>query len=158
MVQKMSEKLEGTILRNLLTSEEFYRKVVPFLKAEYFEDITERVVFEEIQDFSVKYDKVPTSEVVILQLQQRNDLNEETYQTSVNQVKSYTTEWVDTDWLVDRTEKWCQERAIYNALLQSIKIADGGDKEISRDAIPGYSKKPWQYLSTNTSVTTTYKM
>jgi replicative DNA helicase len=137
MVQKMSEKLEGTILRNLLTSEEFYRKVVPFLKAEYFEDITERVVFEEIQDFSVKYEKVPTSEIVILQLQQRNDLNEETYQTSVNQVKSYTTEWVDTDWLVDRTEKWCQERAIYNALLQSIKIADGGDKEISRDAIPG---------------------
>ena len=136
MAQTMTEKLEATILRNLISCEVFYRKVVPFLKAEYFEDMSDRVIFEEINDFSTKYDKMPTSEVVILQLQQRNDLTEETYQTSVKQVKEFTDEPVDTDWLRDRTEKWCQERAIYNALLRSIKIADGGDKEISRDAIP----------------------
>ena len=136
MAQTMTEKLEATILRNLISSEVFYRKVVPFLKAEYFEDMSDRVIFEEINDFSTKYDKMPTSEVVILQLQQRNDLTEETYQTSVKQVKEFTDEPVDTDWLRDRTEKWCQERAIYNALLRSIKIADGGDKEVSRDAIP----------------------
>ena len=136
MVQKMSEKMETTILRNLISCEDFYRKVVPFLKAEYFEDMSDRVIFEEISDFSGKYDKMPTSEIVILQLQQRNDLNEETYQASVKQVKEFTDEPVDTQWLQDRSEKWCQERAIYNALLQSIKIADGGDKEISRDAIP----------------------
>jgi replicative DNA helicase len=136
MVQKMSEKMETTILRNLISCEDFYRKVVPFLKAEYFEDMSDRVIFEEISDFSGKYDKMPTSEIVILQLQQRNDLNEETYQASVKQVKEFTDEPVDTEWLQDRSEKWCQERAIYNALLQSIKIADGGDKEISRDAIP----------------------
>jgi len=132
----MSEKMETTILRNLISCEDFYRKVVPFLKAEYFEDMSDRVIFEEISDFSGKYDKMPTSEIVILQLQQRNDLNEETYQASVKQVKEFTDEPVDTEWLQDRSEKWCQERAIYNALLQSIKIADGGDKEISRDAIP----------------------
>ena len=132
----MSEKLETTILRNLLGNETYYRKVVPFLKADYFEDITERVVFEEIEDFSTKYDKVPTAEVVILQLQQRNDLTQETYEASVKQVKEYSDEATDTDWLRDRTEKWCQERAIYNALLHSIKIADGGDKTLSRDAIP----------------------
>jgi replicative DNA helicase len=136
MVQKMSEKMETTILRNLLSTEEFYRKVVPFLKAEYFEDISERIIFEEINDFSSKYDKMPTAEIVILQLQQRNDLNEDTYQTSVKHIKEFPQEFTDTAWLVDRTEKWCQERAIYNALLHSIKIADGGDKEISRDAIP----------------------
>jgi len=136
MAQTMTEKLEATILRNLISCEAFYRKVVPFLKAEYFEDMSDRVIFEEINDFSTKYDKMPTSEVVILQLQQRNDLTEETYQTSVKQVKEFTDEPVDTDWLRDRTEKWCQERAIYNALLRSIKIADGGDKEVSRDAIP----------------------
>ena len=135
MAQTMTEKLEATILRNLISCEAFYRKVVPFLKAEYFEDMSDRVIFEEINDFSTKYDKMPTSEVVILQLQQRNDLTEETYQTSVKQVKEFTDEPVDTDWLRDRTEKWCQERAIYNALLRSIKIADGGDKEVSRDAI-----------------------
>jgi len=132
----MSEKLESTILRNLISDETFYRKVVPFLKAEYFEDLSERVIFEEIQDFSGKYDKMPTSEVVILQLQQRNDLTEDTYQASVKQIKEFTDEPVDTEWLQDRAEKWCQERAIYNALLRSIKIADGGDKEVSRDAIP----------------------
>jgi replicative DNA helicase len=132
----MSEKMETTILRNLLSTEEFYRKVVPFLKAEYFEDISERIIFEEINDFSSKYDKMPTAEIVILQLQQRNDLNEETYQTSVKHIKEFPQEFTNTAWLVDRTEKWCQERAIYNALLHSIKIADGGDKEISRDAIP----------------------
>lgn len=128
--------METTILRNLLSTEEFYRKVVPFLKAEYFEDISERIIFEEINDFSSKYDKMPTAEIVILQLQQRNDLNEDTYQTSVKHIKEFPQEFTDTAWLVDRTEKWCQERAIYNALLHSIKIADGGDKEISRDAIP----------------------
>ena len=154
----MSEKLETTILRNLIGNESYYRKVVPFLKAEYFEDLTERVVFEEIEDFSTKYDKVPTAEVVILQLQQRNDLTEDTYQASVKQIKEYSDEETDTDWLRDRTEKWCQERAIYNALLRSIKIADGGDKEVSRDAIPSILQEAWQYRSTNTSDTTTYRM
>ena len=136
MAQTMTEKLESTILRNLISDETFYRKVVPFLKAEYFEDLSERVIFEEVQDFSGKYDKMPTSEIVILQLQQRNDLTEDTYQASVKQIKEFTDEPVDTEWLQDRAEKWCQERAIYNALLRSIKIADGGDKEVSRDAIP----------------------
>jgi replicative DNA helicase len=133
----MTEKLELTILRNLLHSEEFYRKVVPFLKAEYFESITERVVYEEIHDFSGKYDKMPTSEVLILQLQNRNDLTEDTYQDAVKTIKAFSEEWVDTQWLTDATEKWCQDRAIYNALLLSIKVADGGDQKLSKDAIPG---------------------
>ena len=133
----MTEKIELTILRNLLHSEEFYRKVVPFLKADYFEDITERVVYEEIHDFSGKYDKMPTSEVLILQLQNRNDLTEETYQNAVAKIKAFTDEYVDTSWLTDQTEKWCQDRAIYNALLLSIKVADGGDQKLSKDAIPG---------------------
>ena len=133
----MSEKIETTILRNLLASEDFYRKVVPFLKPEYFESISERVVYEEIEDFSVKYDKMPTAEVLIIQLQGRSDLTEEIYQESVKQIKQFSDEWVDIDWLVDASETWCQQRAIYNALLHSIKIADGGDKELSPDSIPG---------------------
>ena len=133
----MTESLEQTILRNLICSEDYFRKVVPFLKKDYFQEQHQQVIFDEIQDFAGKYDKFPTKEVLILQLQQRNDLTEETYQTSVKQVKEFTDEPVDTDWLRDRTEKWCQERAIYNALLRSIKIAEGGDKEVSKDAIPG---------------------
>ncbi|AMO43398.1 DNA primase/helicase [Cyanophage S-RIM44] len=132
-----TEKIELTILRNLIHSEEFYRKVVPFLKSEYFEDIAEKVVYEEIDDFSGKYDKMPTSEVLIIQLQNRNDLTEETYQNAVEKIKAFTDEYVDTSWLTDATEKWCQDRAIYNALLLSIKVADGGDQKLSKDSIPG---------------------
>ena len=132
----MTEKIEQSILRNLLCNEEYYRKVVPFLKADYFQEIDERVIFEEIQDFSTKYDKLPTKEVVIINLQNRNDLTEDVYKESVTKIKEYSEEWVDKDWLVNATEKWCKDRAIYNALLASIKIADGGDQKISRDAIP----------------------
>ncbi len=133
----MKEKIETTILRNLLCNEEYYRKVVPFLKPEYFQDYTERVLYEEIQDFSTKYDKLPTKEVLILSLQERNDLTEDVYKESAKKIQEFTEEWIDKDWLVNSTEKWCKDRAIYNALLQSIKIADGeGDEKISRGAIP----------------------
>jgi len=133
----MTESLEQTILRNLICSEDYFRKVVPFLKKDYFQEQHQQVIFDEIQDFAGKYDKFPTKEVLILQLQQRNDLTEETYQASVQQINAFTDEWVDTKWLTDATEKWCQERAVYNAILRSIKIAEGGDKEVSKDAIPG---------------------
>ena len=113
------EKVESTILRNLLCSEDFYRKVVPFIKPDYFQDMSERVIFEEIQDFSTKYDKIPTKEVLNIGLQQRTDLNDDTFKTATNLVENFSDEWVDTEWLLDSTEKWCQERAVYNALLQS---------------------------------------
>ena len=132
----MTEKIEQSILRNLLCNEEYYRKVLPFLKADYFQEIDERVIFEEIQDFSVEYEKLPTKEVLEINLQNRNDLTEDVYKESITKINQFSTEWVDKDWLVNTTEKWCKDRAIYNALLQSIKIADGADINLSRDAIP----------------------
>ena len=131
-----TERIEETIVRNLLCNEEFYRKVIPHLDLSYFENNVDKTIFEEIQDFSCKYDKLPTKEVLRISLGQRNDVTDETYKSSIDQIASYTDEWVDFDWLVDATEKWCQERAIYNALMQSIKIADGGDKKVKKDAIP----------------------
>jgi len=131
----MTERIEESILRNLLHNEEYYRKVVPFLKAEYFESYHEKIIYEEISDFAAKYDKVPTKEVLTINLQNRTDLTDETFQDSVSAVRGLTDEWVDYEWLLDATEKWCKDRAIYLALMQSIKIADG-DKKISRDAIP----------------------
>jgi replicative DNA helicase len=132
-----TERIEETILRNLLYNEEYYRKVVPFLKADYFNEYHERIIFEEIADFSSKYDKVPTQEVISINLQSRNDLTEDTFQSSLSTLKSLGDEWVDFNWLLDATEKWCQDRAIYLALMLSIKVADGGDKKLSKDAIPG---------------------
>ena len=132
-----TERIEQTILRNLLFTEEYYRKVVPFLKADYFQEYHEKIVFEEIADFASKYDKIPTQEVLAINLQNRNDLTDDAYQDSISTVQGLTDEWVDYEWLLDATEKWCQDRAIYLALMRSIKIADGGDKKISKDAIPG---------------------
>ena len=136
------DKVESSILRHLLFSEEYFRKVVPFLKPEYFEDQSERAIFEEIQEFSVTYDTVPTAEVVNVGLGKRSDLTEEQYQQSSVKVDEYNRinkedqGLPDHEWLLDTTEKWCQERAVYNALLQSIKIADGNDEKLTTDAIP----------------------
>ena len=131
-----TERIEESILRNLLYNEEYYRKVVPFLKSEYFQEYHEKIVFEEIFDFSSKYDKVPTKEVLTINLQNRNDLTDETFQNTVSVVRNLSDDWVEFEWLLDATEKWCQDRAIYLALMQSIKIADGGDVKLDKGAIP----------------------
>ena len=132
----MTERIEETILRNLICNEQYYRKVVPFIKADYFQEYNEKILFEEIADFAAKYDKVPTKEVLTINLQSRGDLTEETFKDSVQGINSLSDDWVDYDWLLDATEKWCQDRAIYLALMQSIKIADGGDKKFTKGAIP----------------------
>ena len=131
------ERIETTILRNLIFTEEYYRKVVPFLKADYFQEYHEKIIFEEIADFASKYDKIPTQEVLAINIQNRNDLTDDAFQDSLSTIQGLSDEWVDYEWLLDATEKWCQDRAIYLALMRSIKIADGGDKKISKDAIPG---------------------
>jgi replicative DNA helicase len=132
----MTERIEESILRNLLYNETYYRKVVPFLKAEYFQEYHEKIVFEEIADFASKYDKVPTKEVLSINLQNRADLTDEAFKDSLSKVSELSDEWVDYDWLLDATEKWCQDRAIYLALMQSIKIADGGETKFTKGAIP----------------------
>ena len=132
----MTERIEESILRNLLYNETYSRKVVPFLKAEYFQEYHEKIVFEEIADFAGKYDKVPTKEVLSINLQNRGDLTEEAFKDSLSKVSSLSDDWVDYDWLLDATEKWCQDRAIYLALMQSIKIADGGETKFTKGAIP----------------------
>ena len=132
----MTERIEETILRNLIYNEQYYRKVVPFIKSDYFQEYNEKILFEEIADFAAKYDKVPTKEVLTINLQSRGDLTEETFKDTLSGLNSLSDEWVDYEWLCDSTEKWCQDRAIYNALMQSIKIADGGDKKLDKGSIP----------------------
>ena len=89
------ERIEQTILRNLLYHEEYYRKVVPFLKADYFQEFHEKIIFEEIADFASKYDKIPTQEVLSINLQNRNDLTDDAFQDSLSAVSSLSDEWVD---------------------------------------------------------------
>lgn len=132
----MMERIEFTILRNLVCNEDFYRKVVPFVKPDYFTDQHEKIIYEEIWDFASKYKMMPTTEVLVINLQSRKDLDEDTFTNAVKTIKDFNSNEVEYQWLLDTTEKWCKDRAIYLALLESIKIADGGDSKVSPDAIP----------------------
>ena len=130
------EKIETTILRNLLFNNDYCRKVLPFIKNEYFENLHEKVVFEEICKFIIAYEQLATKEVLLIETEKRTDITEDTYKTICDYVSKLDNNDVDYKWLVDTTEKWCRDRAIYLALMESIKIADGQDEKKNRDAIP----------------------
>ena len=138
----MNERIERTILRSLLSNEEYYRKVLPFIKSEYYEELHEKVVYEEIQNFASKYDRLPTTEVILIEVEGRSDVSDETYGKVRDLCDSFKDiEDPTEDWLLDATEKWCKDRAIYIALMESIKLADGKDDKKSRDAIPDILKE-----------------
>ena len=130
------ERIETTILRNLVFNEEYSRKVIPFIQPDYFEQRTEKIIFQEITQFIVKYGAAITTEALAIELENRTDLSETEVKESREITSSLTDAPVERNWLLDTTEKWCRDRAIYLALMESIGIADGGDKEKNRDAIP----------------------
>ena len=130
------EKVEFLILRNLLYNEEYVRKVVPFLKADYFENFNEKVVFEEILNFVQEYNQPATREVLCIETEKRQDINDSSFQEISDLISSLEESPSEFNWLVDTTEKWCRDRAIYLALMESIQLADGKDDTKGRDAIP----------------------
>ena len=131
-----SERIERTALRNLVFNEEYTRRVIPFIRKEYFEDRAERTIFEEIQKFVTEYNKNPTRETLEIDLQKRKDLNETEYNRIVDVIKSLNPQDVDLDWLINTTEKFCKDRAIHNAVLDGIHIIEGKDNRRSPEAIP----------------------
>ena len=141
----MNERIERTILRNLFRNEEFYRKVLPFIKSDYYEELNEKVIFEEIRKFADKYDRLPTEEVVLIEVERRTDVSDQTFGEVRSICQSFTDVKEDPtkEWLTDATEKWCKDRAIYLALMESIRLADGDDKDEkkSRDSIPDILKE-----------------
>jgi len=130
------ERIETTILRNLIYNEEYSRKVIPFIKPEYFESRTEKVIFEEITQFIVKYGSSITIEALNIETENRTDLTESEIAEVRDINNSLNDSPTDNQWLIDTTEKWCRDRAIYLALMESIHIADGEDEKKNRDAIP----------------------
>ena len=130
------ERIETTILRNLVCEEEFSRKVIPFIEPDYFENKTERVIFQEISQFIVKYDAAITIEALNIEIENRTDLTETEIKEARETTKTFDDAPVDNQWLLESTEKWCRDRAIYLALMESIHIADGNDEKKNRDAIP----------------------
>jgi len=130
------ERIETTILRNLLFDEEYARKTIPFIQPDFFEEKGEKIIFEETTSFINKYDSCITVEALNIEVENRTDLTEEEVKNIVSISKEFTNIPVDSQWLLDTTEKWCRDRAIYLALMESIHIADGNDEKRNRDAIP----------------------
>ena len=128
--------IENTILSNLIYNESYCRKVIPFIKEDYFTGQGSKIVFNIISEYVNKYDALPTADVLTIETDQRNDLNETSFKEVNSVISSLVEEKSDLEWIVDTTEKWCQERAIYLALMESVKIADGQDKMKDKGAIP----------------------
>jgi len=130
------DNIEFLILKNLLHNEEYVRKVIPFIKADYFEDLTQKIVFEEIFSFVEQYNKPATKEILCIEAEKRSDINDSSFKDVTNLISSLDDEPSEYEWLVTTTEKWCRDRAIYLALMESIQLADGKDDTKGRDAIP----------------------
>lgn len=135
--------IEQTILKNLVSNEDYTRKVLPFLKEDYFTDRHEKIVFDEINKFVDKYNKLPTIETLQIELQNRKSLNEEDFRKTtetldnINTDSSSDTNNDNYDWLCDTTEKFCKDKAIYNAIVEGIGIIDGKDNDKrTPDSIP----------------------
>ena len=132
----MPTNLEQTILRNLLTDEKYMRKVLPFIKPDYFEGIY-RVLFREAGKFVAKYNKLPNAESFKIELDNADKLNDEQYNLAMDIVPQlFAGEKVDDKWVLDTTEKWCQDRAIYLAIMESISIIDGKHEQLTKGALP----------------------
>ena len=131
------QTIERTTLSELVGNEQYARKVLPFIKKEYFSDRTERIVFEEIQKFVEKYNALPTKSTLEIEIDTRRDLNEDDIKRVLNVVKELENDKdVNYEWLVETTEKFCKDKAVYNAIVEGISIIDGKDKERTADAIP----------------------
>ena len=132
---KLVKRLETTILSNLIYNEDYARKVIPFIKEEYFQDGIEKVIFKSIWQYADEYKSAATVSALAIELQKAT-LNDEHYKTSLEYLESLEKDEVGLEWLTDQTEQWCKDKAIYNAVLNSIHIIEGKDKEQTPDALP----------------------
>ncbi len=132
-------RLEQTILKNLVYNEEFTRKVLPFIQIEYFADSIERKVFKEIQEFVNRYEKLPSHEALVINFTEKKELTEDEVSKSVellHELKKTKDEKVDITWLTEQSEKFCQDKAIYNAIMDSVAILDDKSTKKAKGEIP----------------------
>jgi replicative DNA helicase len=130
------ERIETTAIRNLIHNEEYCRKVLPFIKEEYFNDRLEKVLFSEISKFVNKYNNLPTKESLSIEINTNKSINEDEYKKITEILSTLNPEPINLDWLVETTETFCKDRAIHNAILGGIQILDGKDKEHTPEFLP----------------------
>ena len=133
----MSERIETVILSNLINDEEFCRKTLPFLKTEYFSEQSDKVIFADIESFFNKYNKLPTQQILKIHLEDRSDLKQTQFDKALALVDELVLKESNASWLLERTEKFCKDQALYNSVLTAISILDGNDTKYTKEAIPG---------------------
>jgi len=132
----MNTNIEQVVLKNILTNEKYMRKVLPFVKPDYFEG-TYKILFKEAGKFVGKYNKLPTAEAFKIEIDNADSFNEEQYRHAVEIIPNlFEEEKADEQWLYESTEKWCQDRALYNAVMESISIIDGKHTKLTKNALP----------------------
>lgn len=133
------KRLETTILKNLIFNEDYARKILPFIKTEYFTDNIEKIVFNEIDEHMHQFKHLPTYESLVINFTESRKLTEEQVRKSVEMIREINAERddpTDTDWLIRQTEKFCQDKAIYNAIMKSVKILDDKANKEDKGMIP----------------------
>ena len=129
-------RIETKILSNLIYDENYCRKVIPFIRTDYFSERKEAILSKIIVDFFTKYNKPLTREILSIEVGNRTDINDKELADINSYVETMTHEEVNESWMMEQTEKFCKDKAVYNAILHSIKIIDGGDKVHTKDSIP----------------------
>ena len=128
--------LEQTILSNLIYDEEYTRRVLPFLKSDYFQDQTEKVLFDEINSFVAKYNGLPTKDTLLIELNKKDNIPEQMFTSLVDYIGDITFEKKDSVWLLDNTEEFCKTKAVFNAIMSSIGIIEGKTPNSDMGSIP----------------------
>ena len=129
--------IERVIFDNLIFNETYGRKVIPFLKEEYFSDKNEKIVFNLIDDYVKNYNSFPTKEALYIDLTNKEGINEDSFQICKEIVDNINKQYdTDLDWLLNQTEKFCQEKSVYNAIMESISILDDKTGKKTKGAIP----------------------
>jgi len=132
----LKNRIEQVILENLIKDDAYVRKVIPFLKPEYFMQYEDKKVFDIIHSFVEKYNNPPSKQAIILAVNEDTSLNEDSHAKCMEVINTLNGDEVNRDWLVDETEKFCKDKALYLGVMESIQIIDGKNKEKSTDALP----------------------
>ena len=132
----MKNRIEQVILENLIKDDTYVRKVIPFLKPDYFMQYEDKKVFDIIFNFVEKYNNPPSKQAIILAVNEDTSLNEDSHTKCMEVINTLNGDEVNRDWLVDETEKFCKDKALYLGVMESIQIIDGKNKEKSTDALP----------------------
>ena len=132
----MSMKIEEITLSKLILNDTYTKKVLPFIKDDYFDTPTHKILFSTLSEYVNKFETTPEPNALKIEVEKRRDISEEIYKEVEQFLNNLDRDHYNEDWLIETTEKWCKEKAIYLALMESVKIADGQDKTRTKDAIP----------------------